>query len=45
MSWVLVVGPVSGNSAKGPETCYGFAFDVETPHSQLYKSICLKLYQ
>ena len=44
MSWVLVVGSVSGNSAKGPETWHGFAFDVETPHSQSYKSICLKLY-
>ena len=44
MSWVFVVGSVSGNSAKGPETWHGFAFDVETPHSQSYKSICLKLY-
>ena len=35
MSWVLVVGSVSGNSAKGPEICYGFAFDVETPHSRV----------
>ena len=39
-SWVLVVGSVSGNSAKGPETCYGFVFGVKTPYSEPYKSMC-----